>query len=188
MSNVLSLSEDNNYEGTDSNSNFEDEDHSHSVTVFIETCNSQAFAHVLYPTAQENNAMEVSDATEAMGRRYNCSIYRGLLIDSGCSFISTSGLAQYIEHCREHVVQPEVDIIKNMAINFENKRHTSPCTARIRVPVQKRWLECDLHLIRLYLPLIMSVRDVSRIRVYLDNIFIEVINKAMCGDAIFTRK
>lgn len=152
-SNVLSLSEDKNYDGTDSDSDLDDEANSHNAAGFIQTCNNQAFAHVLSgkPSGSEtlkvSGASEVSDATEAMERRYDSSAFRGLLINSGCSFISTGGIGQYIAYCREHGLKTEVDTTKKTAIVFTNKRHTSPGTATIRFPFQNGWLECELHLL-----------------------------------------
>lgn len=95
---------------------------------------------------------------------------------------------KYLAYCRENGISPKVDTAKSVAIFFANKRHTSPGTAKIRFPINSRWLECELHLLLLFLPLLLSLQDMDRMGIYVDNLSSEVIHKATSDSAKLTRK
>lgn len=127
VSNVLSLSEDTSSDASDENSWLAKEAHSHNTAAFNIKSNNNAWVHALSPLPPEVQSPEdtVSDATEAMGRRYDSTAFRGLLIDYGCSYLSTGGIAQYVAYCRENGLEPEANTSKRAA-SFSPTNATKP--------------------------------------------------------------
>lgn len=112
----------------------------------------------------------VTDAAVAMKQRYDSSKFRGILVAFRCSYISTGGISQYLASCRDNGLVPQVKTSKKVAIVFANRRHISPQTSMARFPVKYRWPQCDPHFLPLYLPFILSFKDMDLICIYLDNI------------------
>lgn len=190
VSNILTLAGDN--ATTDDESDLNDEDNSHSTAVFIANCNKAACAHVLSPSPTDIQELkqEVTNGTEAMGRRYDNKHFHGLLIDSGCSFLSTGDIAQYLAYCRENRIQPQINTYKRAEIGFANKRHTSSGTAKIRFPVANslRWLECEPHLLPIFLRFLRSLQDMDQIGLFLDTLANKIVHKASQAEAPFKMK
>lgn len=188
VSNILKFAED--IDTTDDESDLNDEAHSNNTAVFIANCNNTACAHVLSPSHpdMQDSHQEVTDATGAMGLCCDDKHLRGLLVNPGCSFLSPGGITQNLAYCRENGLQPQGNTNKPADIVFANKRHTSPGTATIRFPVADGWLECEIHLLPIFLPFLLSLQDMDRMGLFLDNLANKIVHKSSQAEVPVTRK
>lgn len=185
MNNILYICDEASSEVTDSDSNIEDTSHGNNMVHSISNCNDSACFHAVTAKSQLSSdkvlgmaQLSVTDATSIMQQRYDSETFRGILVDSRCSHILTSGVAQYLTYYRTFCLTPNVNTTKQTPIVFPNRRHSSPVTAIVRFPIAHRWLECKTHLLPMYLPLLLSLKDMYNLGIYFDNLANIVVHKS----------
>lgn len=110
------------------------------------------------------------NATLPMQSRYSKKVFRGILVDPGCSIISTGGLAQYKAYCSFVGQTPSIDSSKQASIILGDVRHRAIGMAGIRFPVGSTFFEFNIYLLDLFLPLLLSLADMDRMKVSLNNV------------------
>lgn len=188
ISNVLKLDEDNCGDTADSDSNVDDAGHLENGANFVASCHNMACAHVQthfkhsFSTELNAKIQPVTNATAAMKQRYSEHTFRGLLADYDCSYLSTGGVSQYLAYCTKTGLSPEINTSQRAFIGFANIRHTSSRNSH------NQWLTCNIHLHPFYLPFLLSLQDMDRLGIYIDNLSNEVVHKNTNGRAEVTRQ
>lgn len=96
--------------------------------------------------------------------------FNGIMIDTGAARGSSAGKAQYQAYCSKTGRQVNINESRAARCHFGIGSAVSLGTASITFPIGSFWVSFDAHIVDADTPILMSIDDMDRLGVYLNNL------------------
>lgn len=110
-----------------------------------------------------------------MQQRYSGPFFCRILVDPGCSVISTGGISQYTAYCHNNDGRftgqyPVIDEAEQASVILGDVCHRAFGVTNIRFATGTTFFNFEIYLVDLYLPILFSVANMDRMQVSLNKV------------------
>lgn len=128
-------------------------------------------------TAQLQNVAFIHSASGSLPEPRFGEKFEGILIDTGAAKGSSAGSNQYKAYCEYVGQDPRIDRSKAATCHFGIGSTKSVGTASIIFPIGNLWLSFDAHVVEADTPILLSIDDMDRLGIYLNNLKDQLVHQ-----------
>lgn len=137
----------------------------------ITFCSDAKTSSELFSYLSESATMHALTTKTLHPARYTPEHFYGIMIDTGCSYASTSGHAQYQAYCKYTGASPNIDKERSSTVMFGKGSVTSTGVARITMPFRSMLISFDIHVLEnTDVPILLSLHDMDKLGIYFNNL------------------
>ena len=137
---------------------------------------NRAFQHRVNPSPVGTEAKDTGDTMFVLDR-YSRSVFQGIMPDTGAARVSTAGKEQCLALMKEHPDQ-RLKMDKNRAGEANIRFGDGPLIESLgTISVTTPFGQVDFHVMETDTPFLMSIKDMDRLGIYLNNVTNQLVGK-----------
>lgn len=108
----------------------------------------------------------------------NDNFQHGILLDSGCSFISIGGIKKDMYYCYINGIPPSIDVSRKRMINYGIGNELSKGSSSISFKIGALVMPFDIHIVWDNISIMLSLADMDLLCIYFNNLTETIIHSA----------